>query len=91
LSKVAFAEIQIEGSKVIVEDERAGKVHFGKVGVIVDVQEDKAVLNFKPGVDTVDLKFLGDLSEMKPLNQLQKLAGSVVCSNNIVELLQNKY
>ena len=50
---------------MIVEDERAGQVHFGKVAEIVDVNEEKAVLNFKPGVDSVDFKFVGDLSEMK--------------------------
>ena len=60
---------------MIVEGERAGQVHFGKVAEIVDVNEEKAVLNFKPGVDSVDFKFGGDLSEMQSLKKLQKLAG----------------
>jgi hypothetical protein len=65
--------MQIEKTQVIVEDERAGQVHFGKVAEIIDVNEKKAVLNFKPGVDSVDFKFAGDLSELK------KIAGFVIC------------
>ena len=67
--------MQLEKTQVIVEDERAGQVHFGKVAEIADINEEKALLNFNPGVDNVDLKFVGDLSEMKSLKKLQKLAG----------------
>ena len=73
--------MQLEQTQVIVEDERAGQVHFGKVAEIVDVNEEKAVLNFKPGTDSVDFKFVGDLSEMKSLKKLQKLAG---CENVLI-------
>ena len=43
------------------------------------MNEDKALLNFKPGVDHVDFKFLGELSELKSLKKLQKFAGFVIC------------
>ena len=75
--QVAYAEMQLENARMIVEDERAGQVHFGKIGSIVEVNGSEVTLNFNPGVDCIDSSYLADLHEIKPLNKLQKMMGSL--------------
>ena len=77
--EVAFAELQMESAHIIVADERAGQVHFGKTGHIVEVSGDDARVNFNPGVDVVKAMYLADLGEMKSLKKLQKFAGVCCC------------
>lgn len=60
---------------MIVEDERAGQVLFGKVGKVVEVNADMCLVNFSPGVDSVKGAFVADVSELKSLKKLQKFAG----------------
>ena len=70
--------MQLEDAEMIVEDERAGQVHFGKIGTIVEMNGDEVSLNFKPGVDTVKCSYLADLVDIKPLKKLQKIMCSLI-------------
>ena len=68
---------------MIVEDERAGKVYFGKIGSIVEVNGDEVTLNFNPGVDCINSSYLADLKELQPLKKLQKMIGSLTAFVNV--------
>jgi hypothetical protein len=59
-----------------VDNEHAGKKHYGRVAVVKEVEGDEAVLQFDPvGVDRLKLAMLTPVAELANLKELKKLAG----------------
>ena len=73
--EMAFAELQLEGAKVIVDNEHAGKKHYGKRAVVKEVEGDEAVVDFEPVVDRLKVEVLTPVAELANLKELKKLAG----------------
>ena len=59
MEECAFAELQLEGTKVVVESESVGQKYFGRQAVIVAVDGDEALLQFDTsGVDSCHWRHL---------------------------------
>ena len=77
----AFAELQLEGVKVVLDDEAVGKQRFGRVGVVSEVEGTEAVVKFD-GIAPfkVELAHLTAQDEFKNLNSLWKRPNLNACS-----------
>ena len=43
----------METTEVIIEDERAGQMYFGKIGTVVELNGNEVTVNLSPGVITL--------------------------------------
>jgi hypothetical protein len=76
VEQAAYVELQLEGTKVVVVGESAGKKHFGRRAVIKKVEGTEALLDFDlKGVDRVQLEALAPESDYGDLNKLKKFKG----------------
>ena len=72
----AFAELQLEGTKVIVDSESAGKRYFGCRAVIKTVEGDEALLDFDTkGIDSLPLKMVAAESGFGDLKNQKRIKG----------------
>ena len=82
--KLAGVEAYLEGMEVVVADEHAGVIHFGKKAVVVEVDceggEDErgdALIDFQPGVFRLPLKYLQFTDEKNAFLKLPGLCMSI--------------
>jgi len=72
----AFVEVQIEGKKIIVQSESAGKRLFGGEAVISKVEGNEAVLDFyMKGPETVPLEMLAPVADFEDPKKQKKVKG----------------
>ena len=76
--QVIFAELELETTEIIIEDERAGQMYFGKVGSVAELNGNEVTVNLCPGVITLASSYVAAVKEFKPLNKMQKLLGPLV-------------
>ena len=77
MEKIGACELEMEGMEVIAEKEHAGRHLFGKVGIVVEVDEDDGIVDFMPGVHRLQLSYLAKFVKhhsvkLVQMNQLKR-------------------